>query len=144
MLKQVRVKEWPTHKILIIGWNGLLCKSLKIDQGVSIHTSSRLDVNWLKVRKVIIAVFHKTKIKVTAGLHSHPISSSFGLLAEFSFFFLFFYFLFIFFICSEFCHTLKWNVLEFTCLPHPNPPSCNHSSSLPFLFICSLETSLSS
>ena len=31
---------------------------------------------------------------------------------------------FIFFlICSEFCHTLKWNGLEFTCLPHPDPPS---------------------
>ena len=27
-----------------------------------------------------------------------------------------------------FCHTLKWNVLEFTCLPHPDPPS-----HLPFL-----------
>ena len=32
-------------------------------------------------------------------------------------------FLFFFLICSEFCHTLKWNGLEFTCLPHPDPPS---------------------
>ena len=30
---------------------------------------------------------------------------------------------FFFLICSEFCHTLKWNVLEFTCLHHPDPPS---------------------
>ena len=30
---------------------------------------------------------------------------------------------FFFLICSEFCHTLKWNGLEFTCLPHPDPPS---------------------
>ena len=30
---------------------------------------------------------------------------------------------FFFLICSEFCHTLKWNVLEFTCLPHPDPRS---------------------
>ena len=30
---------------------------------------------------------------------------------------------FFFFICSEFCHTLKWNGLEFTCHPHPDPPS---------------------
>ena len=39
--------------------------------------------------------------------------------------FFFFFFTGIFFfilICSEFCHTLKWNVLEFTCLPHPDPP----------------------
>ena len=27
------------------------------------------------------------------------------------------------FICSEFCHTLKWKGLGFTCLPHPDPPS---------------------
>ena len=25
-------------------------------------------------------------------------------------------------ICSEFCHTLKWKGLGFTCLPHPDPP----------------------
>ena len=39
------------------------------------------------------------------------------------FFFFFFlpasYFYSFFLICSEFCHTLKWNGLEFTCLPHP-------------------------
>ena len=36
--------------------------------------------------------------------------------------FLFFYYLFIiiFFICSGFCHTLKWNSHGFTCVPHPN------------------------
>ena len=27
------------------------------------------------------------------------------------------------FICSEFCHTLKWNSHGFTCVPHPSPPS---------------------
>ena len=31
--------------------------------------------------------------------------------------------LLFFFFCSEFCHTLKWKGLGFTCLPHPNPPS---------------------
>ena len=36
-----------------------------------------------------------------------------------------------FLICSEFCHTLKWNVLEFTCLPHPNPPSHRPLHPLP-------------
>ena len=30
---------------------------------------------------------------------------------------------FIFFICSGFCHTLKWNSHGFTCVPHPDPPS---------------------
>ena len=39
------------------------------------------------------------------------------------FFFFFFNFFYFFLICSEFCHTLKWNVLKFTCLPHPDPPS---------------------
>ena len=34
----------------------------------------------------------------------------------------FFFFNFLFFICSEFCHTLKWKGLGFTCLPHPDPP----------------------
>ena len=39
-------------------------------------------------------------------------------------FLLFFFCSFFFFlICSEFCHTLKLNGLEFTCLPHPDPPS---------------------
>ena len=33
------------------------------------------------------------------------------------------FFFLIFFICSEFCHTLKWNSYEFTCVPHPDPPS---------------------
>ena len=28
-----------------------------------------------------------------------------------------------FFICSEFCHTLKWNSHGFTCVPHPDHPS---------------------
>ena len=34
-----------------------------------------------------------------------------------------FIYLFIYFICSEFCHTLKWNSHWFTCVPHPDPPS---------------------
>ena len=32
-------------------------------------------------------------------------------------------FIIIFFICSGFCHTLKWNSHGFTCVPHPDPPS---------------------
>ena len=28
-----------------------------------------------------------------------------------------------FFICSEFCHTLKWNSHGFTCVPHADPPT---------------------
>ena len=40
---------------------------------------------------------------------------------ELSFFFSFLFFFFS--ICSEFCHTLKWKGLGFTCLPHPDPPS---------------------
>ena len=32
-------------------------------------------------------------------------------------------FFFYFFICSDFCHTLKWNGYGFTCVPHPDPPS---------------------
>ena len=32
-------------------------------------------------------------------------------------------FFIIFFICSGFCHTLKWNSHGFTCVPHPDPPS---------------------
>ena len=36
--------------------------------------------------------------------------------------------LIFFFICSEFCHTLKWNSYGFTCVPHPDPPS--HLSDL--------------
>ena len=34
-----------------------------------------------------------------------------------------FFFFYFFLICSEFCHTLKWNSLGFTRLPHPDPPS---------------------
>ena len=40
-----------------------------------------------------------------------------GLLFSYSFFFNFFL------ICSEFCHTLKWNSHGFTCVPHPDPTS---------------------
>ena len=39
--------------------------------------------------------------------------------------------IFFFLICSKFCHTLKWNGLEFTCLPHPVPPS-----HLPLQYYC--------
>ena len=38
-------------------------------------------------------------------------------------FFVLFCFLFFVFICSGFCHTLKWNSHGFTCVPHPDPPS---------------------
>ena len=31
------------------------------------------------------------------------------------------FFFFLIFICSEFCHTLKWKGLGITCLPHPSP-----------------------
>ena len=34
-----------------------------------------------------------------------------------------FYFILFYFICSEFCHTLKWNSHGFTRVPHPDPPS---------------------
>ena len=40
-----------------------------------------------------------------------------------SYYFLLFFKSFYFFICSEFCHTLKWNSHGFTCDPHPDPPS---------------------
>ena len=39
------------------------------------------------------------------------------------FFFFFNSFFFLFFICSRFCHTLKWNSHGFTCVPHPDAPS---------------------
>ena len=38
-------------------------------------------------------------------------------------FFFFFSFFNFFFICGGFCHTLKWNIHGFTCVPHPDPPS---------------------
>ena len=38
-------------------------------------------------------------------------------------FFVFFFFIFYFLYCSGFSHTLKWNSHEFTCVPHPDPPS---------------------
>ena len=42
-----------------------------------------------------------------------------------------FIYVFFFFFCSEFCHTLKWKGLGFTCLPHPDPPSHLPSHPLP-------------
>ena len=56
-----------------------------------------------------------------------------------SFFFFYgylhFYFLLLFslffFICSEFCHTLKWNSHGFTYDPHPDPPSTSLSTCSP-------------
>ena len=41
---------------------------------------------------------------------------------------------FFFFICSEFCHTLKWISHEFTCVPHPDPPSHLPLHALPLGF----------
>ena len=35
---------------------------------------------------------------------------------------LLFYYYYYYFICSGFCHTLKWNIHGFTCVPHPDPP----------------------
>ena len=48
--------------------------------------------------------------------HQHPY-----LIVVLFFFYLFYFILFYFFICSEFCHTLKWNSHGFTCVPHPDP-----------------------
>ena len=42
--------------------------------------------------------------------------------------------LIFFFICSEFCHTLKWNSHGFTCVPHPDPPSHRPLHPLPLGF----------
>ena len=44
-------------------------------------------------------------------------------------------FILIFFICSEFCHTLKWKGLGFTCLPHSDPPSHHPPHKWIYLFM---------
>ena len=50
-------------------------------------------------------------------------------------FLIFLHFIFYyFFICSEFCHTLKWNSHGFTCAPHPDPPSHLPLHLLPLAF----------
>ena len=50
------------------------------------------------------------------------------------FFYLFFFIFLFFLICSEFCHTLKWNGLEFTCTiifrSHTQAASCDICPSL--------------
>ena len=43
-------------------------------------------------------------------------------------------FIYLFFICSGFCHTLKWNSHGFTCVPHPDPPSHLRLYPLPLGF----------
>ena len=51
-----------------------------------------------------------------------PVSGS--VLIFFFFFSLYIsFFFFLIFICSGFCHTLKWDSHGFTCVPHPDPPS---------------------
>ena len=46
-----------------------------------------------------------------------------------------FFFFFLIFICSGFCHTLKWNSHGFTCVPHPEPPPHHPPPPLPhFLY----------
>ena len=60
----------------------------------------------------------------------------------------FFFFLFIFIswrlitlqYCSGFCHTLTWISHGFTCVPHPNPPSCLPLHFIPLGFLsCSID-----
>ena len=52
-----------------------------------------------------------------------------------------FFFFFIFFFCSEFCHTLKWNSHEFTCVPLDGPldsieiKPVNPKGNQPWIFI---------
>ena len=67
-----------------------------------------------------------------AQMHVHckplEMGSFFFFFLKLSSFFFFFwpflsFFLFLIFICSGFCHTLKWNSHGFTCVPHPDPPS---------------------
>ena len=72
-------------------------------------------VSALCINKAIIKI-----LKLTSSLHQNSYSCFFFLIVKgnnISSDFIFFL------ICSEFCHTLKWNVLEFTCLPHPDLPS---------------------
>ena len=45
-----------------------------------------------------------------------------------------FIYLFLIFICSGFCHTLKWNSHGFTCVPHPDPSSHLPPHPLPLGF----------
>ena len=77
--------------------------------------------------RVVCGVIFSNKLDT-----SLPCPLNFRTSNELSFFFFFYFYLFIylfiffiavffFFFCSEFCHTLKWNVLEFTCRPVTSP-----------------------
>ena len=62
-------------------------------------------------------------------------------------FFLSFFFSFIFIswrlitlqYCSGFCHTLTWISHGFTCVPHPDPPSCLPPHPIPLVLSSALE-----
>ena len=67
-------------------------------------------------------------------LNVHNIQTFILFFSKILYFIIFFPFMFISWrlitlqYCSGFCHTLTWISHVFTCVPHPDPPSC-----LPFL-----------
>ena len=74
----------------------------------------------LEPRKIVCHCFHcfPSYLQWSDGTRRHDVSF---LNVEFLFACLFVC-LFVFY-CSGFCHTLKWIIHGFTCVPHPNPPS---------------------
>ena len=73
--------------------------------------SAMSSVPWTSPQHTVYILYY---INIILGNNnSVPSQSFFFYLAFFSFFF----------ICSEFCHTLKWNSHGFTCVPHPDPPT---------------------
>ena len=73
-----------------------------------------------------VPVLGVTQVRHSWGTFTQPENINYSRSGESDHFFLFFfnlfYFYFFIFICTGFCHTLKWNSHGFTCVPHPDPP----------------------
>ena len=96
-----------------------------INQELKVRTS--LAVQCLRLHtstagEQVLSLVGKIKITYAAWCGQNNSKKRVESKSPFLFFILFYYYYF-FLICSEFCHKLKWNGLEITCLSHPDPPS---------------------
>ena len=114
MLSRLVIDFLPRSKHLLILWlqssTAVILEPKKI-KSVTVSTVSPSICHEVMGPDTMILVFGMWSFKPAFSL------SSFSFIKRLSSSSIFF------FICSGFCHTLKWNSHWFTCVPHPDPPS---------------------
>ena len=118
LIKFCRVLSWIWEMDGVPNWCMSILFSIYATCVLSIENTNKNNFVFKahEARPVVLSVWQELRAMVLRNRN---------LMEMMSFIYLFIY-LFIYFICSGFCHTLKWNSHGFTCAPHPERPRWCH------------------